>query len=116
MILTRLIMRPRVIVEVGERSSNESGFLFNQFSPNGDGTNDFLYVNDIQDYPNNSIEIYDRYGNQVFEARPYDNTWDGTRNNNDLPKGTYFYILDLGDGSDDQKRLDPNHKTIRKID
>ncbi len=92
-----------VTVEVGERSSNEPGFLFNQFSPNGDGTNDFLYINDIQDYSNNSIEIYDRYGNQVFEARPYDNTWDGTHNNNDLPRGTYFYILDLGDGSEVSK-------------
>ncbi|MGB5498823.1 MAG: gliding motility-associated C-terminal domain-containing protein, partial [Maribacter sp.] len=92
-----------VEIVVNERSNNESGFLFNQFSPNGDGTNDFLIVNDIQDYPNNSIEIYDRYGNQVFEARPYDNTWDGTRDNNDLPKGTYFYVLDLGDGSEISK-------------
>ncbi len=92
-----------VTVEVGERSSNEPGFLFNQFSPNGDGTNDFLYVNGIQEYPNNSIEVYDRYGNQVFAASPYDNTWDGTRDTNDVPKGTYFYILDLGDGSEISK-------------
>ena len=93
-----------VEIVVNERSNNDCGFLFNQFSPNsGDGINNFLFINCIQDYPNNSIEIYDRYGNQVFEARPYDNTWDGTRNNNDLPKGTYFYVLDLGDGSEIRK-------------
>ncbi len=92
-----------VEVEINERSTNESGFLFNQFSPNGDGTNDFLIVNDIQEYTNNSIEIYDRYGNQIFATKGYDNTWDGTRNNTDVPKGTYFYILDLGDGSEIRK-------------
>ncbi|MBD0852661.1 T9SS type B sorting domain-containing protein, partial [Maribacter arenosus] len=90
-------------VEVGTRSSNVSGFLFNQFSPDGNNINDFLIIHKIEDYPNNSIEIYDRYGNQVFEARPYDNTWDGTRNNTDVPKGTYFYVLDLGDGSEVRK-------------
>ena len=91
-----------VEIEVNERSNNICGFLFNQFSPNGDGTNDFLVINCITnpEYTNNSLEIYDRYGNQVFTARGYDNTWDGTRDNNDLPKGTYFYVLDLGDGSE----------------
>ena len=90
-----------VEVEINERSNNECGFLFNQFSPNGDGTNDFLIINCITnpEYADNSLEIYDRYGNQVFATKGYDNTWDGTRNNTDLPKGTYFYILDLGDGS-----------------
>ncbi|PIF00824.1 MAG: hypothetical protein CR994_04015 [Maribacter sp.] len=92
-------------VEIGERSNNECGFLFNQFSPNGDGTNDFLYINCITnpEYAGNSLEIYDRYGNQVFATKDYDNTWDGTYNNKELPKGTYFYILDLADGSEVKK-------------
>ena len=94
-----------VTIEVGERSNNECGFLFNQFSPNGDGINDYLYINCITnpEYAGNSLEIYDRYGNQVFATRDYDNTWDGTRDNKELPKGTYFYILDLGDGSEVNK-------------
>lgn len=92
-----------VTLTVIARSSDECGFLFNQFSPNGDGTNDLLRINCIELFPNNTIEIYDRYGNKVFEARGYDNTWDGTGNNGDLPKGTYFYILDLGDGSEIRK-------------
>lgn len=88
-------------VVVAPRSSDEPGFVFNQFSPNGDGVNDTLIINNIQDtqYQNNTFEIYDRYGNQVYSVTGYDNTWRGEGNNGELPKGTYFYVLDLGDGS-----------------
>ncbi|MCX2719063.1 gliding motility-associated C-terminal domain-containing protein [Lentiprolixibacter aurantiacus] len=88
-----------------EPSNTECGFLFNQFSPNGDGTNDFLRINCLEQYPNNSLEIYDRYGNQVFSIRGMTdgNTWDGTRDGEQVPEGTYFYILDLGDGSEVRK-------------
>ena len=94
-----------VTVVVAPRSSDEPGFIFNQFSPNGDGVNDILIVNDIQDtqYQNNTLEIYDRYGNQVFSVTGYDNTWRGEGDNGELPKGTYFYVLDLGDGSEVRK-------------
>ena len=94
-----------VEVQVNERTTDECGFFFNQFSPNGDGTNDRLWINCLESYPDNWIEIYNRYGNLVFEARNMtpDNTWDGTRNNQEVPDGTYFYILDLGDGSEIQK-------------
>ena len=92
-------------VEVNSPSNTECGFLFNQFSPNGDGTNDLLKINCLADYPNNTIEIYNRYGNLVFEAAGMSdgNTWDGTRKNEDVPDGTYFYILNLGDGSEIRK-------------
>ncbi|MEB8330058.1 gliding motility-associated C-terminal domain-containing protein, partial [Flavobacteriaceae bacterium KMM 6897] len=92
-------------VLVAPRSSDEPGFIFNQFSPNGDGVNDILIINNIQDsqYQNNTLEIFDRYGNQVFGVAGYDNTWTGEGNNGELPKGTYFYVLDLGDGSEVRK-------------
>ncbi len=89
-----------VTITVSSRSNNDCGFLFNQFSPNSDGTNDLLRINCIENYPDNTLEVYDRYGNIVYETKGYDNTWDGTGKNGDLPKGTYFYILNLGDGSD----------------
>lgn len=88
-----------ITVDVFKRSSDECGFLFNQFSPNGDGINDLLVINCIENYPNNRLEIFDRYGNQVYKAIKYDNTFNGIGKNGDLPKGTYYYILDLGDGS-----------------
>ena len=86
-------------------SNTECGFLFNQFSPNGDGTNDELRINCLEQYPNNFLEIYDRYGNQVFSIRGMTDgsTWDGTKDGEQLPEGTYFYILNLGDGSEPTK-------------
>ncbi len=75
------------------------------FSPNGDGTNDLFVIRGILNFPNNTFVIYNRWGNKVFEANPYQNTWDGnsdgglTIGGNQLPVGTYFYVLDLGDGS-----------------
>ena len=95
--------RATASVTVTPRSSDECGFLFNQISPNGDGINDMVFINCITDYPNNTLQIFDRYGNEVFTASGYDNTWMGTGKNGDLPKGTYFYILDLGDGTEVRK-------------
>ncbi|MEQ8218025.1 MAG: Calx-beta domain-containing protein [Arenibacter sp.] len=95
--------RATASVTVTPRSSDECGFLFNQISPNGDGINDAVYINCIADYPNNTLQVYDRYGNEVFSANGYDNTWMATGKNGDLPKGTYFYILDLGDGTEVRK-------------
>ncbi|MGB5820618.1 MAG: gliding motility-associated C-terminal domain-containing protein [Saonia sp.] len=93
-----------VQLQVDRPSNTECGFLFNQFSPNGDGINDFLVINCIQEeFPNNTFEVYDRYGNEVFSVNGYDNSWDGTGENGELPKGTYFYILNLGDGSEVRK-------------
>jgi gliding motility-associated-like protein len=75
------------------------------FSPNGDGTNDLFVIRGIGYYSGNTFLIYNRWGNKVFEANPYTNTWDGrssgglTVGGDELPVGTYFYILDLGDGT-----------------
>jgi gliding motility-associated-like protein/uncharacterized repeat protein (TIGR01451 family) len=94
-----------VRVNINEPTNTEPGFLFNEFSPNGDGTNDLLKINNLEDYPNNFLQIFDRYGNKIFEAGGMTdgNTWDGTRNREQVPEGTYFYILDLGDGSEVRK-------------
>jgi gliding motility-associated-like protein len=81
----------------------------NAFTPNGDGINDFFEIIGIQLYPGNSITIVNRWGNKVYEAKNYgiDTSpvfWDGYANTgstflgNELPTGTYYYILDLGNG------------------
>ena len=68
-------------------------------SPDGDGINDLLVVKEIEGYPNNELSIYSRSGALVFKANSYDNTWDGTNiftgDNTKLPKGSYFFVLDL---------------------
>jgi len=81
-------------------------FIPEGFSPNGDGTNDLFVIRGISHFPENNIVIYNRWGNKVFEASPYQDNWDGKSTTGlhiggeELPVGTYFYILDLGDGSD----------------
>lgn len=78
----------------------DPGTLCNIFSPNGDGVNDQLVLVGHQLYPQNRLEIFDRYGNRVFHMNGYDSSWEGTGSNGDLPKGTYYYLLDLqGDGT-----------------
>ena len=88
-------------VVVNRSGCEDPGTICTIFSPNGDGRNDTLTLVDHTSYPNNSFEVFDRYGNSVFQMNGYDSSWDGTGKNGDLPKGTYFYILDLnGDGTD----------------
>lgn len=80
------------------------GTICNIFSPNGDGYNDTLTLVGDHLFPNNTFEVFDRYGNSVFQMDGYDSSWNGTGKNGNLPKGTYFYILDLnGDGTDVSK-------------
>lgn len=75
--------------------------IYNEFSPNDDGQNDFFYIDCIERYPDNQLEIFNRWGNLVYFQKGYKNTWDGKEEGSakTLPEGTYFYILDLGDGS-----------------
>ena len=89
-----------VNISVLQSECVDIGTLCNLFSPNGDGVNDVLLLVGVENFPNNKLEVFDRYGNTVFEARAYNNSWDGTGDNGNLPKGTYFYILDLGDGTE----------------
>lgn len=81
-------------------------FIPGGFSPNGDGINDVFFIRGINNYPENTFVIFNRWGDKVFEASPYTNTWDGKCINglrlggDELPIGTYFYLLDLGGDSD----------------
>ncbi|MDG5493129.1 gliding motility-associated C-terminal domain-containing protein, partial [Psychroserpens sp. SPM9] len=81
--------------------------IYNEFSPNGDGVNEFFVIDCIETFPNNTLEIYNRWGNIVYETRGYRNDWGGTSNGrvvlsegDKLPVGTYYYVIDLGNGSE----------------
>lgn len=76
------------------------------FSPNKDGINDNFEIKNIEMFETNEIKIFNRWGHKVFSAKPYVNNWRGTNFfgisiGEDLPEGTYFYILELND-SDNQ--------------
>ena len=70
--------------------------IYTGVSPNGDGFNDVFYIQGVEQYPNNKLMIFNRWGNLVYEARGYLNTWNGEYKNKALPDGTYFYIFEDG--------------------
>ena len=77
-------------------------FIPNGFSPNGDGENDFWLIPNLQEcFPENEVQIFNRWGDLVFSQKNYDsnNAWDGTwqQNDKDVPDGTYFYVLMYGE-------------------
>ena len=78
--------------------------VFNVITPNGDGIHDVLRISGLQNYPDNTLKIYNRWGVMVYSTRAYNtegNVFDGTSEgrvtvdvDRKLPVGTYFYILD----------------------
>jgi len=77
--------------------------IYNGVTPNGDGKNDFFYLGNIDQFPNNIVTIYSRWGQLMSRIEKYDNAdkkWNGHDvNNNVAPSGTYFFVIELGDGS-----------------
>jgi gliding motility-associated-like protein len=78
---------------------NKELYIYNSFSPNGDGINDLFYIGNIAKYPNSRLEVFTRTGQPVYSKSNYDNSWDGTNYGDRLPDATYYFVLDLGDGS-----------------
>ncbi|SNZ02107.1 Ig-like domain-containing protein [Flagellimonas pacifica] len=89
--------------------------VINVITPNGDGIHDVLTINNLEDYPNNTVKIYNRWGVQVYATKAYNttgNVFDGTSEgrvtvdkDNKLPVGTYFYIIDYEDLNGNMKQL-----------
>lgn len=77
--------------------------VYNGFTPNGDGVNDFLRIEGLDAYSNNRLEIFNRWGVLVYETEGYNsttNTFKGVSEGRitigkgeKLPTGTYFYVL-----------------------
>ncbi len=82
------------------------------FSPNGDNTNDEWIISGLEEFPMNTVVVLNRYGDIIYEIKGYDNSsrvWRGEVNrgiklgSGDLPDGTYFYVIDFGDGQSAEK-------------
>jgi len=88
-----------VIMPIAIRTVDDGIQVHQGISPNGDGINDFLMIDNISQYPDNKLMIMNRNGQLIYEANGYDNSskvFDGHSNKNgkmQLP-GTYFYQLD----------------------
>ena len=79
--------------------------IYEGFSPDNDNVNDVWRIRGIEDYPNNHVRIFNRWGNLVFEIERYNNedrAWSSYSTAGlvagDVPDGTYFYLIDLGNG------------------
>ncbi len=80
-------------------SSNE---VYNAFSPNEDGANNVWNV--LPDFgrrfPNGIVRVFNRWGSLVFESKKgYPEPWDGNYNGTPVPVGTYYYSIDMGNGT-----------------
>lgn len=85
-------------VKVGPKKENEDCIVIhNVITPNGDSINDKWVIDCIELYPENNVELFNRWGDLVNSFRNYNNTsvvWEGTNSKGEiLPDGTYFYSL-----------------------
>jgi len=67
----------------------------NAFTPNGDGRDDTWQIEFIEQYPDNTVNVFNRWGNKVFSANNYSraNEWRGDINGQPAPVGTYYYVV-----------------------
>lgn len=70
----------------------------NTFTPNGDGINDFWEIRFLNDYPGCVIEVYNTAGTLVYRSVGYSTPWDGKWKGQQLPAGTYYYVIDPKNG------------------
>lgn len=76
----------------------------NIFTPNGDNKNEFFEIDNIEQYPNCTVQIFNRWGKEVFNVTGYNNTNSSKRfDGQDLPDGVYFYIINLNSGTEEAK-------------
>jgi gliding motility-associated-like protein len=80
-------------------------YIPNIFSPNGDGSNDVLYIRS-NFIDNMKFLIYDRFGEKVFESTNPDNGWDGKYNGQPVAPGVYHYFISVNliDGTNDERK------------
>ncbi|WP_108245284.1 T9SS type B sorting domain-containing protein [Muricauda brasiliensis] len=102
--------------DLGELTTDEEEVdVVNVITPNGDGVHDVLEIRGLSNYPNNTVRIYNRWGVMVFQTKGYNtsgNVFDGTSQgrvtvdqDNKLPVGTYFYVIDYQDNGGSTKQL-----------
>jgi gliding motility-associated-like protein len=71
--------------------------IWSGISPNGDGSNDEWIIDNIEVFPNCIVEVYNRWGELLFQSVGYKEKWNGTYKGKLLPVGTYYYIINLMD-------------------
>lgn len=89
-----------ITIHVGLDSDEDCTLKFySGITPNGDGKNDAWIIDNIEMFPENTVQIFNRWGNQVWSGDNYDNNevlWEGLNEQGaELPDATYFYVADV---------------------
>jgi gliding motility-associated-like protein len=77
--------------------------IYNLITPDGDGANDYWHIRNIEEYPDNNVIIFNRWGDKIVEINNYNNVdldhrWNGTNEKNNLvPDGVYYYMIKIKD-------------------
>lgn len=77
---------------------------FTYISPNNDGQNDYFYIDNIEEYPDNIVQIFNRWGQEIVSIKNYDNqenAWGSKKYPIQVPGGTYYYLIDLNNTGKD---------------
>jgi gliding motility-associated-like protein len=81
-------------------------FIANALTPNGDGSNDFWLIGGLEFFPDAKVQVFNRWGQVVFESTGYPSPWDGTFEGELLPVADYYFIIDYS------KDFDPIMGTV----
>jgi gliding motility-associated-like protein len=77
--------------------------IYNVITPNNDGKNEKWIIENISNYRNNKVYVFNRNGNKLYEAENYNNEtafWNAVYSGKPVPAGTYYYLIDIGDNHD----------------
>jgi gliding motility-associated-like protein len=85
-----------VVVTVGIDPNIE---VANVITPNGDKLNDWLQIKNVNSYPNNSMEIFNRWGRRVYSTTNYNNTSNYWGTDPGVMPGMYYYLFKQPNGS-----------------
>jgi gliding motility-associated-like protein len=94
------------LVAIGALSDKPEIVVYNAISPNSDNKNEKLIIGNIDLFPNHVVTIFNRWGDKVFEMKKYNNDervfrgFSNVGSEKELGAGTYFYLIDKGDGSE----------------
>lgn len=82
----------QVTLKIGEDANCEVPSIM---TPNNDGVNDVFMIPCIEtgNFPGNEVIIFNQWGDEIYRAAPYRNDWRGTYNGEDIPAGTYYYVV-----------------------
>ncbi|GAB3634825.1 hypothetical protein GCM10027422_04150 [Hymenobacter arcticus] len=78
--------------------ANKTAF-YNIITPNNDGQNDLLIIDNVQLYPGNTMTIFNRWGREVFATTNYNNASNAWGSDPGIAAGVYYYLFKLADGT-----------------